>query len=170
MKERPMSTLIFGILNIGLALMKMAGPLVALAMANIKLPGTASLAALKADPAFTALSNFNAWTGAALGLALLALGIGLLYLKNWARLGCIIYSVIDMVLVLVMSILIWPHTKQMMSNMPNVPPAMMQGFATIGLVFGLIIGMGYPALLIFFMTRTNVIEACQPEQSPPPSA
>jgi hypothetical protein len=36
------------------------------------------------------------------------------------------------------------------------------GLAAVALGFGLAIGLGYASLLLFFMTRSNVIEACQP--------
>jgi hypothetical protein len=168
MRQRPMSTLIFGILNIGFALLKMAGPLVAMVVSNLKLPVNSGMAALKSDPAYVALTRFSMWTGVILGLALLAFGIGLLLLKNWARIGSIVYAVIDIILVLFVSVLIWPFTKRMMEQMPSPAPGFMAGFAMIGLVVGIIFGLAYPVLLLFFMTRSDVIEACQPEQPEAP--
>jgi hypothetical protein len=170
MNQRPISTLIFGILNIGFGVLKLGGPLVSAAIARLKLsPGHSGLAALQSDPAFVALQKLNMWAGAVLGLALLAFGIGLLLLQNWARLGSIVYAVIDIVLVLVMSMVMWPLTKRMMEQMPGVPPGMMAAFATVGLVFGLIFGLAYPVLLLFFMTRSNVIEACERPQPATPA-
>jgi hypothetical protein len=108
--------------------------------------------------------------GVFLGFALVALGIGLLLLKNWARLGSIFWAVIEIVLVVVGSIIVWPVTQRAMEQMPNMPHGMVAGLASIGLVIELIIGLAYPALVLFFMTRDNVIEACQPELPPPPPA
>jgi hypothetical protein len=169
MNERPISTLIFGILNIGYGLWKMGAPLLSLAMSKIKLPGNAGIVAMTADPTFAALTKFSMWAGATLGLALVAFGIGLLLLQNWARIGSIIYSVIDIVLVVVVGMVMWPFTKRMMEQMPNVPPGMMAGFAAVGLVVGVLFGLAYPVLLLFFMTRSNVIEACQRQQPAAPA-
>jgi hypothetical protein len=169
MNQRPISILIFGILNIGYGLWKMAAPLLSMAMSKLKLPGNSGMAAMTADPTFTALTKFSVWTGAILGLALLAFGIGLLLLQNWARLGSIVYAVIDIVLVLVVSMVMWPFTKRMMEQMPGAPPGMMAGFAMIGLVIGILFGLAYPVLLLFFMTRSNVIEACQRQQPAAPA-
>jgi hypothetical protein len=93
----------------------------------------------------------------------------LLLLQNWARLGSIIYSVVDIVLVVVMSILMWPLTRRMMEQMPGVPPGMMAGFAMLGMAVGLLFSLAYPALLLFFMTRASVIEACQRQQPVAPA-
>jgi hypothetical protein len=45
---------------------------------------------------------------------------------------------------------------------------MVVGVAKIFMVVGIIIFLAYPALLMFFMTRDNVIDACQPDQAPTP--
>jgi ABC-type sulfate transport system permease component len=163
-----MSTLIFGILNIGFALMKLVAPLVYMAVASLKLPGNAGLAALRSDPVFAAWTKFSMCVGVAMGLALLAFGIGLLLLKNWARIGSMVYSVIDIIFVLVGSVVGLSFTQHVMQQVQGAPPAFMAGFAVICSVIGVVIGLVYPALLLFFMTRANVIEACQPEQPPAP--
>jgi hypothetical protein len=162
-----MSTLIFGILNIGMAFLNALALLMNLATSRLKLPTTPGMEAVKADPTFAALTKFGMYAGTVFGLALLAFGIGLLLLKNWARLGSIVYGVIAIVYTPVVSLLMWPYTKRMMENTPNMPPGMAAGMATVTIVFSLLLGMGYAALLIFFMTRANVIAACQPEQTPP---
>jgi hypothetical protein len=163
-----MSTLIFGILNLGYALMYLAGPLITKLMSNVKLPANSPVAAMKSDPSYVAWTNFNMWVGVVLGLALLAFGIGLLLLQNWARIGSIVYAAISIVYVPIGSLVMFPVTKRMMEQTPGVPQGMMAGFAILGLVLGLIFGLAYPVLLLIFMTRTNVIEACQPEQPAAP--
>jgi hypothetical protein len=164
-----MSTLIFGILNIGYGLFKLAGLAFAAFMSHVKMPGNANIPSINNDPTFIAWSKFAFPLGAALGLALIAFGIGLLLLKNWARLGSIVYSVIDIVLVVAGTMIMWPVTQRMMEHVPNVPHGMVEGIASISLVFQLIFGLAYPSLLLFFMTRDNVIDACQSELLPPPT-
>lgn len=174
-----MSTLIFGILNIAFGLYGLVvAPLLMLAGSKIQSAAAKSNAnspflAMQTDPNFIAMTKYKTELGLVMGAALVTFGIGLLLLKNWARLGSIIYAFIDIVVVLVMVMVSWPITTKMIAQMPNVSPGMAQSFAMIGLVFQLIFGMAYPVLLLIFMTRDNVIEACQPEQeapTPPPQA
>jgi NADH:ubiquinone oxidoreductase subunit 3 (subunit A) len=173
MNQRPISTLIFGILNIGLGLLKLGWPLVAAAIAHLKLSGHSGMAALQSDPTFAALQQFNMWAGAVFGLALLAFGIGLLLLQNWARIGSIVYAVVAIVFVLVGSVVGWPITKrlveQMAMQMPGAPLGLIEGVTMLLFVLGVLFGLAYPALLLFFMTRSNVIEACQPQQPAAPA-
>jgi hypothetical protein len=162
-----MATLIFGILNIGFGFMKLAGLMLAAAMMRLKLHHNPGLEALKSDPAFAAWTRFSMEAGVVLGVALLVFGVGLLLLQNWARIGSIVYAIVDIVFVVVGGVVSLPMTQRMAQQMGNAPPGMMAGFATIGLVIGLVLGLVYPALLLFFMTRPHVIEACQPEQPAP---
>jgi hypothetical protein len=164
-----MSVLIFGILNIGYGLFKMGMLLLSAVMSRLTPNGNPVTAAMKSDPTLAARTKFSMISGVTLGLALMAFGIGLLLLKNWARLGSMVYAVIDIVLVVVGSMVVWPITRRAMEQMPNMPQGMMEALAMFGMVIGLIFGLAYPALLLFFMTRDNVIEACQPEQLPPPA-
>jgi uncharacterized membrane protein YidH (DUF202 family) len=164
-----MSVLIFGILNIGYGLFKLAGLAFAAVMSHVKMPANANIPSMNNDPTFIAWSKYAFPLGGALGVALIAFGIGLLLMKNWARLGSIVYAVIDIVLVVVGTLVMWPVTQRMMEAMPNVPHGMVSGIASISLVLQLIFGLAYPALVLFFMTRDNVIEACQPELPPAPA-
>jgi hypothetical protein len=50
---------------------------------------------------------------------------------------------------------------------PGAPLGMVVGLTTLMFVLGVMFSLAYPALLLFFMTRSNVIEACQPQ---PPAA
>jgi hypothetical protein len=168
MNQRPISTLIFGILNIGLGLLKIASPLLAAAMAKLNPSSHSSMASLQSDPAYAAMVHFNLWAGVILGLALMVFGIGLLFLQNWARLGSIVYAVVAIVFVLIGSVIAWPITKRVVEQVAaqahGAPQGMIEGFAMIGLVLGLIFGLAYPSLLLFFMTRSNVIEACEGQE------
>jgi hypothetical protein len=174
MRQRPMSILIFGILNIGYALMYLAGLLLALLKSVLgpilKFPSSPALDALKSDPSYVQWSNFNMGLSVIFGLALMAFGIGLLLLKNWARIGSMVYAVIQVVYAPLGSVVAWRFMSQVKIPTPGVPPGLMAAMMMMGLVLGIIVGVGYAALLLFFMTRSNVIEACQPEQPPPPPA
>jgi len=161
-----MSVLIFGILNIGYGLLKLGMILLNVAMSHMSSMKANPVADyMKSDPTMVAWTKFGTVSGAILGVALIALGIGLLLMKNWARLGSIVYSIIDIFMVVIGSIVVWPVMQRAMEQLPkNVPQGMVQGIAMVSMVVGIIFTLAYPALLLFFMTRTNVIEACQPEQ------
>jgi hypothetical protein len=163
MKERPMSVLIFGILNIGYGIFKMGMLALSVAMSHLSPKGNPVADAMKSDPTMAAWTKFSMVSGVTIGLALIVLGIGLILMKNWARLGSMVYSMIDIVLVVIGTMLVWPITLRAMEQMPNVPHGMVEAIATVSMVFGILLGLAYPALLLFFMTRPNVIEACQGE-------
>jgi hypothetical protein len=168
MKQRPMSVLIFGILNIGYGIFKLGSLLLGVVISHIKLPSNPAADAMKADPLYIAMNKFNMWVGVPLALVLIALGVGLLLMKNWARLGSIIYAVIDIFLVVGGSMFSWRFTARMMEQ--TAGPA--RGIAeVVGLIFFILVVLfflAYPVILLFFMTRPNVIDAFQTEQPPAP--
>jgi len=178
MRQRPMSVLIFGILNIGFGLWQLvAAPLLTMFSAKVqsamaKSNANSPFLAIQSDPTFAAMTKYKLEVDAVLGVAMLAFGIGLLLVKNWARLGSIFYAFIKIVEVLILAMVSYPITARMLQQVPNMSPSIAQVTALVGLAFQLILGMAYPALLLFFMTRDNVMEACQAEQeqptSPPP--
>jgi hypothetical protein len=157
-----MSTLIFGILNICYALLTLSGPVMSAITPHMAANANPALEYMKSDPSFAALTKFGMCMSVLFGLALFTFGVGLLMLQNWARLGCIIYSVIAIVYTPIVSYIMWPYTKEMMARMPKMPPGMASGIAAVALGLGLVVGVGYAGLLLFFMTRSNVIDACQP--------
>jgi len=168
MRQRPVAITIFAILNLAFGLWDLISPLGALALRKIKLPGQESLAALMSDPSYVAWTNFGMAVGVVSGLALLAFGAGLLLCKNWARLGSIVYAVFKCAYVVVAIMVAWRFVVPVMTQqMRGVPQGIVAVAMTIGFGFGLLFGLAYPVLLLIFMTRRNVMEACQPE--PPPA-
>jgi hypothetical protein len=167
MRQRPVAILIFGILNLGFGLLHLISPLFALAMRKIKLPSQPALTALYSDPSYIAWQHVSMVVGVVSGLALLAFGVGLLLCKNWARLGSIVYAVLDCAFVVVGCVVSWPFMEMAIQQAPKVSQGFAKAAGVIGMVFGLVIGLAYPVLLLIFMTRSNVIEACQPEPPPP---
>ena len=168
MNERPISTLIFGILNIGLGLLDLASPLLVAILAHLKFSGQSGVSALQSDPTYAAMTNFTVWADVVFGLAFVAFGIGLLLLQNWARLGSILVAVARIVFVVVSSLLGWNFMKvavqQTAAQAHGAPLGLIQGLAIVGFVVQLVLRLVYPALLLFFMTRAKVIEACQRQQ------
>ncbi|MHC4553347.1 MAG: DUF4339 domain-containing protein [Planctomycetota bacterium] len=101
--------------------------------------------------------------GAVVGLIaagfLLASGIGLLKLKNWARqiaYGYGWFAVIwGIVGIIINAVFMLPNLSGMGEH---ETPAMVGG--VIGGMCGGILGLAYPVILIVFMKRPNIIEAC----------
>ena len=166
MKQRPMATLIFGILSIGLGLLSLVSPLLGLMAKALNHTKTSNpvLDAMNADPDYVKFTQFSMGIGVVFGLALLTFGIGILLLKNWARLGLIIYAVVALVYSPISSYIAFPMMKSAFARLPNIPPGMVSGMVIGSLGFGLLISVGYASLLLFFMTRQNVIDACNVEQ------
>ena len=169
MKQRPMATLIFGILSIGLGLLSLVSPLLGLmakSLNHTKTPNTV-LDAMNADPDYAKFTQFSMGIGIVFGVALVTFGIGILLLKNWARLGLVIYAAIAMVYSPISSYIAYPMMKSAFSRIPNMPPAMVSGMVIGSLAFGLLISIGYAALILYFMTRQNIIDACNPDDVEP---
>jgi hypothetical protein len=166
MRQRPVAITIFGILNLGFGLLYLASPLFNLAMTKIKLPGQSALAALYSDPSYIAWLDISMVVGVVGGLALLAFGLGLLFSRNWARLGSIVFALFYSAFVLVASLLTWRFMETVTWQLPGVQPGWVPVIRTLGSAFSLVYGLAYPLLLLFFMTRPNVVAACQPELPP----
>ena len=170
MKQRPMSVLIFGILDIGYSLYKLAAIALGAVMSRLSSKGNPVADAMKSDPTMASWIKIAMPLGVVLALALMAFGIGLLLQKNWGRLGSMVWAVIEIVLQMVGSLIAWPIMQRALEQLPNMPQGpMVAGIAKVFMVLGVIISIAYPAVLLFFMTRDNVIDSCQPELLPPPS-
>ncbi len=50
----------------------------------------------------------------------------------------------------------------MASQIQGPSAAIVEMSMKVGFVFGLVFGMAYPILLLIFMTRSQVVEACKP--------
>jgi len=92
-------------------------------------------------------------------LALIAAGIGLLRLQNWARLvsiGCGIYGIASDVVGAAFML------KHVLREQGLFLIVMLVAILAI-----LAIGLAYPVLLLIFMTRPKVVAAFSPAQSTP---
>ena len=166
MRERPISVMIFGILNMAWAMFGLLAAVVsALFLARLSAHSPV-MAQMNSNPAYVAWMKIATPMGIIVDFALLAAGIGLLMLQNWARILSICYGVYGIVITLVGTVFAYQMISSVTGQSPNGPP-MVGAFATIGMVFGLLFGLAYPVLLIIFMTRPKVVAACGPEQTLP---
>jgi len=152
--------MVFGILNIGYALWKVVGLLLMGVMMRMNLRGNSAFAAMTADPGYQAWTRVSVVIGIVFAIILIASGIGLLLMQNWARILAVIYSILEMIMVVVGAIVSQRIMAQAMtSQIHGASPGMVHAFAMIGFVMGIGIGLAYPILLLIFMTRPKIVEA-----------
>lgn len=153
MKQRPMSMTIFGILNIGFGMLGLLLIILTMVLATANLPGSNDLVKQMNDDRWARLMMpFDCLAG----VALVAAGIGLLLLKNWARVLSMAYAGYSILAGLVGCIVKLAGDNSTLLK--------------IGAVLGTMIVLVYPVLLLIFMLRPNVIAALKPGPPAPPVA
>src|SRR5271165_184815 len=147
MAPRPVSVTIFGILNIGFAVFGF-GTLVLIWIITkfVTLPANNPIMAFAHDPAYLAWMKVQMIMGLLSNPLMLAAGIGLLLLKNWGRIGSIVYAIYA---------IIWAFVSSYVTSVV-IRPAMHQGldrlgpmgavFSIVGAVFTLAVSLAYPVL------------------------
>jgi hypothetical protein len=160
MRQRPISVTVFGILNIGYALWKFVGLLLAGVAMRLNIPGNSALATLRSDPVYRAWSHFSMVIGVVFGIVLIASGIGLLLLQKWARIVAIVYSVLEMIVVLASAVFSQRlMTQAMTSQIQGASAGVIAVVAQVSFALGILLGLAYPVLLLIFMTRPKIVEA-----------
>ncbi len=160
MRQRPISVTVFGILNIGYALWKIVGLLLERVAMRLNLPGNSALAALRSDPVYRTWSQFSVVVVVVFGIALIASGIGLLLMQNWARITAIVYSALEMLFVLAGAVFSQRVIMQAMTSQVHGAEAGVVTLVTqISMIVGIVIALAYPVLLLIFMTRPKIIES-----------
>jgi hypothetical protein len=169
--QRPTSVTVFGILNLVFAAFGFVGLLISLVLFFV--PESSENHVVKlihSSPAYAAYLKISIGLGLLACLALLAAGIGLLMLKPWARTLSIVYAIYSILQAIVGTIinyflLVRPLIEQAQNSSGPEAAAAMGG--AIGGTIGGCVGLIYPALLLFFMMRPNVVAAFRPPVYPP---
>lgn len=170
MRQRPISVIIFGILNIGFALFGFVGVLITAAMEHMASSANPVLQAMKSSSDYALWKSINSGFALLGGTALLAAGIGLLLLQNWARIVSIIWAVLDIIFTVVGTFFAL-HYLQPAGFQAKVPPSftgLMHAITVIFIVLGMTVVLAYPILLLIFMTRPKILSAFQPPLPPLP--
>lgn len=156
--QRPTSVTVFGVLNIvfgvlGLLVVLFSGAAVFLATAQRqRLPGMEEM-----NPVLATWTKVSVVIGLLGTLALLISGMGLLGLKSWGRflaMGYSVYTIVTGILGIVVQyvFVIQPVLEQ---QVPGGRREVVIG-TVIGGAVGSCIGLIYPVLLMFFMSRPHV--------------
>ena len=165
--NRPMSVSVFGVLNIifgafGLLGVLMSAPTFFSKAADSK---NSVIQVMNHSPTFAAWMVISAVLGALASAALLAAGIGMLQLWPMARkvsIGYAIYSMVMTPLGVIMELVFVLPVLTAQAHQQQGPAAAAVVGGTIGSMFGSLLGLTYPVLLLIFMLRRNVIAAFDP--------
>jgi hypothetical protein len=166
MRQRPISVMVFGILNVGFALWKIFTALLS-AVLHPKALSNSVFASMTSDPGFQSWSHFSVGVEVVFAIILIASGVGLLLMQNWARVLSIIYSILEIIMVL--AGLIVNHrliSHAMTTPLHGVPPGLIAAFVVFALVVVVAVSLAYPILLLIFMTRPKIIEALTGPSAP----
>ena len=165
MQQRPISVTIFGILNIGFAVFGMLGMLLSMAvLSRSNVAANPIMKEMYENPNYIAWMKISLPLGSIVSVILLAAGIGLLLLQNWARIVSIGYGVYAILAGIAGGLVMLNICVSMMHNNSGGASGMGALFAMFGSIFGMVIGLVYPILLIIFMTRPKIVAAFGPAQ------
>lgn len=165
MQQRPISVMIFGILNIGFGMLGLVSLLVSMVfMSHMNAAGNPILQKMNENPQYVAWTKISFPLGGIASIVVLAAGIGLLLLQNWARIASIGYGIYTILGCLVGSIVMINVFSTIMPHNANGPAGIVMMAPMIGAFFGMALSLVYPILLIIFMTRPKVVAACSPAQ------
>jgi hypothetical protein len=168
--ERPQAVTAFGILNIVFATIGILGVLATLFQAKA-LGSSPAVAAMYSIPEYVTWSQVHSSIGGVLSVVLLVSGIGLLKLKPWARIAAIGYALGIIALSCVSSFAFGRYVLPVMLEKaatlsgPDGLALKIGAYATTSAGF---VGLIYPALLLFFMTRRHIKAAFDAPLQPPP--
>ncbi|MBP7274949.1 MAG: DUF4339 domain-containing protein [Kiritimatiellae bacterium] len=154
---RPTSLSVFGVINIVFGFFGLlCSPI---SIISSFAPTTASVLSGEFFRYFTIATSLMGFISSGI---LLALGIGLLCQKNWARAGSVLYGWFSIISgVISMGVIFYVILPQL-SDLQGADMAEAVG-GMIGGVIGGIFGMIYPILLIIFMQRPIARAACSAE-------
>ena len=164
MRQRPVSVTIFGILNIGFGMLNAVSLLISMVvLSRTNMAGNPILKQLYDNPQYVAWTKISMPLGGIAAVVLLAAGIGLLFLQNWARIVSIGYGIYAILGGIVGGFIMLKICASMMSQNASGPSGMMVMAPLIGAIIGMMFGLVYPILLIIFMTRPKVVAAFSSE-------
>jgi hypothetical protein len=156
MQARPVSAIVFGILNIGFGVFNLLALWLLQVMASDKIAAHSPLKAFYGDPRQLHWMWVSGVINAVAGLLLAAAGVGLLLGQNWGRLTSLAWAVLDILFVLASVPFSWKYAQMASPQYGDI-------LALFLTVFGLVLTLAYPVALLIFMTRPKLVAACRGE-------
>jgi hypothetical protein len=134
-------------------------------MSHMNATANPILQKMNANPQYVAWIKVATPMSGVAAIVVLAAGIGLLVLQNWARIASICYGVYTIVGGIVTAVMMMNVFFTAMPHDARGPAGIVMMASIVGAFFGMAIGLVYPILLIIFMTRPKVVAACRPAQA-----
>ena len=168
---RPVSTLVLGILNLVFGAMGLLGIAMTMAMVFIPQPKSPSpnpnpfMGLIQENEGYALFMKISVPLGLVASVVLILAGVGLLRLRSWGRhlsIGYAIYAIIAAIVGAAANCYFLMPLVQKALRMPGGPEQMGLIGGVIGGMVGGCVGVLYPAILLFFMFRPNVVAAMQP--------
>lgn len=127
-------------------------------------PSPAAMFSMWKDPTYLACLSATHGLHLIGGAILLAAGIGLLRMRNWGRVGSLVYAGWAFMSIVASQVISWtifmPITNRMMKSMggPGMPPiSMTTSITIISMIIGIGLSLAYPIVLTVYMTRPWLI-------------
>jgi hypothetical protein len=184
MRERPVSVTLFGILNIGYGLFGLFGPLLSRADAKLQEAFTdlgtsaagglvnsisAFMDALYHNPLYIVWNQITVPLNFMASLLMVAAGVGLLLLKNWARLTSIGLGVYKTILAILNGAVFCLALREILAKTTQGGGALVVIILILAGLVEAVLTLVYPILLLYFMARPKMVQAFQREPVSPPN-
>jgi magnesium-transporting ATPase (P-type) len=165
MGNRPASITVFGVLNLvfgGLGVCGILGSFVVMLMPVNARGGNPVMEMMAENKLYGAMQMVMMVFGFLATVVLIASGVGLLQSKMYGRtlaIGYSLYSFVSVILgTLVNTIFVFLPLLNKLDAMPDGPNKMASIITVVSGIAGGVIGLIYPSLLLYFMTRKYVTE------------
>ncbi len=160
--QRPTSVIVFGILNIVFGALGLSCTPFRLAFLFMPTPAIENpVMAAVANPACRAWSLFMGVTGMGAAVLLIVAGVGLLKCRPWARkisIGYAIYAIVASPVYAAVSAIMFASAAGGAEGGPETGVMLASGIG--GAIGGTCFALIYPIILLVFMFRPSVVDAC----------
>ena len=169
LNPRPTAITVFGVLNIAFGLMGICGvlfsSLIFVMPSDPNMPNPV-LELMAENPVYRTINMVMLALGFIATVVLVVAGIGLLQFKSYGRvlsMGYAVYALVSALLgFIVTTMFVTMPLMERMNALPDGPAKTGAIFGIVGGYVGLVVGLIYPSLLLYFMTRPNVVAALAP--------